>query len=137
MENGYQSITAICLFLMMTAASNAENTQNVAPPAQPSKDMGMQHGMGGGMGMQHGMGGMGMHHGMGGMMEGMTEEQKDQHLRSMQEHMLKMHDLSNQILAEKDAAKKEQLKTGQLQLMKAHHAKMKEHRQQMKHPSKK
>jgi hypothetical protein len=78
--------------------------------------------MGGGMG---GMGG-----GMGGMMGGMSEEQKDQHIRSMQEHMLRMHDLSSQILTEKDPAKKEQLKKQQFDLMKAHHNQMMEHRQQ-------
>jgi Spy/CpxP family protein refolding chaperone len=31
--------------------------------------------------------------GMGGMMGGMSEEQMDQRIRSMQEHMLKMHNL--------------------------------------------
>jgi hypothetical protein len=82
--------------------------------------------MGGGMG--GGMGGMGG--GMGGMMGGMSEEQKDQHIRSMQEHMLRMHDLSNQILNEKDPAKKEQLKKQQFELIKAHHKQMMEHRQQ-------
>lgn len=75
------------------------------------------------------MKGMGMGHGMG-MMGGMTEEQQTEHMRSMQEHMLMMHDLSNQILAEKDAAKKESLKNQQLELMKAHHAQMMKHGQQ-------
>lgn len=56
----------------------------------------------------------------GGMMGNMTEEQQEQHLQAMQEHMLMMHDLSNQILAEKDPAKKEQLKKQQRELMKAH-----------------
>ncbi|MGR9012682.1 MAG: hypothetical protein ACU83U_03465 [Gammaproteobacteria bacterium] len=73
---------------------------------------------------------MGMHQGMG-MMSGMSEEQKNEKMRTMQEHMLQMHDLSNQILTEKDAAKKETLKTQQLELMKAHHAQMMEQRQQM------
>lgn len=132
MKNRYQTTTAICLFLTISAICSAENIQSVAPPATPPKELGMKHEMGGGMGMQHGMGGgMGMHHGMGGMMAGMTEEQKDKHMRSMQEHMLKMHDLSNQILAEKDTAKKEQLKIQQIQLMKAHHAEMMESHQQM------
>ncbi|MBL6986734.1 MAG: hypothetical protein ISR72_06795 [Methylobacter sp.] len=66
-----------------------------------------------------------------GMMGGMSEEQKTEKMRTMQEHMLQMHDLSNQILTEKDAAKKETLKTQQLELMKAHHAQMMEHRQMM------
>ncbi|MEQ1485215.1 hypothetical protein [Methyloglobulus sp.] len=117
MRNGYQSIAALLLFAVMTAISSAEDVQK--SPPMPMKGMGM-----------------GMHHGMGGMMAGMTEEQKDKHLSSMQEHMLKMHDLSNQILAEKDSAKKEQLKTQQLQLMKAHHAVMREHHQQMQEPMK-
>ncbi|MDO9105503.1 MAG: hypothetical protein Q7U57_11130 [Methylovulum sp.] len=52
----------------------------------------------------------------------MTEDQKDQHARAIQEHMLQMHDLSNRILAEQDPAKKEQLKVQQLELMKEHHA---------------
>jgi hypothetical protein len=112
MKNNFQTITAVCLFALMPAISNAEDVQK--PPSMPMKGMGM-----------------GMHHGMGGMMSGMTEEQKDKHLRSMQEHMLKMHDMSNQILAEKDAAKKEVLKNQQLQLMKAHHAEMMENHQQM------
>jgi hypothetical protein len=113
MKNGYQSIAALLLFMLMAATSNAEDMQKPVP--MPMKDMGM-----------------GMHHGMGGMMAGMTEEQKDQHLRSMQEHMLKTHDLSNQILAEKDPTKKEQLKAQQLQLMKSHHADMMENHKQMK-----
>ncbi|MGZ8096888.1 MAG: hypothetical protein ACXWUD_11680, partial [Methylosarcina sp.] len=83
-----------------------------------------------GKGMQPGMGmqkGMGMQQGMGmGMGAGMTEEQKDQHLRSFQDHLLKMHDLSNQILSEKNPTKKEELKTKQRELMKAHQAQMME-----------
>jgi hypothetical protein len=75
--------------------------------------------------------GMSVHYGVGGMMSGMTEEQKDKNMSSMQEHMLKMHDLPNQILAEKDPAKKEELKKQQLQLIKAHHAEMMEGHQQM------
>ena len=58
------------------------------------------------------------------IMGSMTEEQKDQHARAIQEHQLQMHDLSNKILAEQDPAKKEQLKNQQLSLMKAHHARM-------------
>jgi hypothetical protein len=119
MKNRYQAMATFIFLAVMTATSSAEDAQKTE--AMPMKGMGM---------------GMGMHHGMGGMMAGMTEEQKDKHLRSMQEHMLKMHDLSNQILAEKDAAKKEQLKTQQLQLMKAHHAQMMEHHKEMKHSPK-
>ena len=105
MKNDYKSIAAMCLLAGITATGHAEDAKKT--DAMPMEGMGM-----------------GMHHGMGGMMAGMTDEEKDKHLRSMQEHMLKMHDLSNQILAEKDAAKKEQLKTQQIQLMKAHHTEM-------------
>jgi hypothetical protein len=93
--------------LSYSAASFAEQ-----PPAPMG---GMQHeGMQGGM--QHGGGGM-MHHGGGMAMD-------EQHVQLMQEHILKMHELSTQILAEKDPAKKEQLKQQQRDVMKAHHAGM-------------
>jgi hypothetical protein len=53
----------------------------------------------------------------------------------MQEHLLKMHDLSSQILAEKDATKKEALKKEQLALIKADHARRMAHHHKMKsHP---
>jgi flagellar biosynthesis component FlhA len=63
----------------------------------------------------------------GGMMGNMSEEQQEQHLKAIQEQSLMMHDLSNQILAEKDPAKKEQLKKQQRDLMKAYHAAMMQH----------
>ncbi|MGZ5007200.1 MAG: hypothetical protein ACXWE9_01255 [Methylobacter sp.] len=72
---------------------------------------------------------MGMHQDMG-KTGSMTEQQKTEHMRMMQEHMLTMHDLSNQILAEKDPAKKEALKNQQLELMKTYHDQMMQHRQQ-------
>jgi hypothetical protein len=122
MRKGNSRITIAFVFLIMAATSHAENIQKVAPPATPPKEMGMKHSMGGGMGT---------HHGVGGMMAGMTEEQKEQHMRGMQEHMLKMHELSNQIVTENDATKKEELKKQQLELMKAHHASMMERHQQM------
>jgi hypothetical protein len=111
MKRLYKTTAALLLLLPLGAPSFAEEPQKVAEPMQP---------------------GMDMHQGMGGMMGGMTLEQKDQHLRAMQEHMLKMHELSNQILAEQDPAKKEQLKNQQLQLMKTHQEQRKTHRQQMK-----
>ncbi|CAG1020536.1 hypothetical protein DOJK_00410 [Patescibacteria group bacterium] len=61
---------------------------------------------------------------------GMMDEE---HLKAMQEHILAMHDLSNQILAEKDPAKKEQLKQQQRDLMKSHHASMMGHTPKMQH----
>ena len=79
-------------------------------------------GMGGGMGMMN-----------------MTEEQKEQHMRAMQEHMLSMHDLSNRILAEKNPETQKKPKEEQLQLMKVHHQKMMhmmmEHKQSAKQPA--
>ncbi len=109
MKHLYKSIAVLLLLLPISMMSTAAETQK---PAEPMKEMGMHQGMG------------------MGMMGGMTEEQKTEKMRSMQEHMLQMHDLSNQILTEKDAAKKEALKTQQLELMKAHHAQMMDHRQQ-------
>lgn len=71
-----------------------------------------------------------------GMMGNMSEEQREQHMRSMQEHMLNMHDLSNRILSEQDPQKKQQLKDQQLELMKAHHQKMRSMRQGQPKPEK-
>jgi len=110
MKHLHKVTATLLLLLPLGSASFAEESQKVAEPMQQSTCA---------------------HQGMG-MMGGMTEEQKDQHMRAMQEHILMMHDLSNQILAEKDPAKKEQLKNQQLQLMKAHQMQRKEHRQQMK-----
>ena len=109
MKHLYKSTAVLLLLLPISMMSSAAEPQKTD---EPMKEMGMHQGMG------------------MGMMGGMTEEQKTEKMRSMQEHMLKMHDLSNQILTEKDAAKKEALKKQQLELMKAHHAQMMEHRQQ-------
>jgi len=115
MKYFHQSTAAFLLLLSLGTASFAETSDPQGAPQkapEPPKDMPMHHGMG--------------------MMGGMSEEQRDQHLRAMQDHMLEMHDLSNQILAEKDPAKKEQLKNKQLDLMKAHQAQMMMHHQPMK-----
>ena len=69
---------------------------------------------------------MSAHHGMGMWSHGLTDEEKEEHLKAMQEHSLAMHALSNQILAEKDPAKQEQLKVQQRELMKAHFEKMRQ-----------
>ncbi len=118
MKHLYKSTAVLLLLLPVSLIGFAAE-----PPktGEPMKEMGMHHGMGM----------------MGGMMAAMSEEQKNDHMRAMQEHMLAMHDLSNQILAEKDAAKKEALKNQQLELMKSHHAQMMEHRQQMMQEHKK
>ncbi len=66
------------------------------------------------------------HHGMGMWAHGMTDEDKEAHLKAMQDYSLKIHDLSNQILAEKDPTKQEALKTQQRELMKEHYEKMRQ-----------
>lgn len=59
----------------------------------------------------------------------------DEGLRERQDHLLKMHDLSNKILSERDPSQKQKLKEEQLQLMKAfeleHHRKMQHHMHEM------
>ena len=47
-----------------------------------------------------------------------------EHLKIRQEQMLKMHDLSNKILAETDPKKQQALKDQQLELIKAEHLQM-------------
>ena len=103
----YKSTAVLLLLLPMSMISFAAEQQQ---PAEPMKEMGMHQGMG--------------------MMGGMTEEQKTEHMKAMQDHMLKMHELSNQILSEQDPAKKEALKNQQLELMKSYHTQMMQHRQQ-------
>lgn len=56
-----------------------------------------------------------------GGMGNMNPEMMDKKMRSKQEHMLKMHDLSSRILAEKDSTMKQALKDEQLALMKKMH----------------
>lgn len=73
---------------------------------------------------------MNMENKMGGEMD---HDMMVKHLQQEQEHRLKMHDLSNKILSEKDAKKQEALKHQQLELMMEHHRhKMKMHHQMMK-----
>ncbi|MGR8929233.1 MAG: hypothetical protein ACU836_01245 [Gammaproteobacteria bacterium] len=57
-------------------------------------------------------------------MSGMDHAKMSDHMNEMQTHMLMMHDLSNQILAEKDPKQQQSLKDQQLELMKAHHKQM-------------
>ncbi len=63
---------------------------------------------------------MKMDHAMGTMDEAKMME----HLKVRQEQMLKMHDLSNKILAETDPKKQQALKDQQLELIKAEHLQM-------------
>jgi len=67
--------------------------------------------------------------GMGGMM--MNEDR----LKQMQEHLLKMHELSGKILAATDPKERDRLKAEQLELMKEHekqhHMMMQQHMQEM------
>jgi hypothetical protein len=124
MKHLYKSIVALSLLLPLgTPTSFAEEPQKVAVPMQSGMDINQ--------GMASGMKGI------------MTLEQKDQLLRATQENMLIMHNLSNQILAETDPVKKEELKNQQLQLMKSqqqvkrktYRQEKKEQRQQMKEQS--
>jgi len=107
MKHLYKSTAVLLLLLPMSMMSIAADPKK---SDDPLKEPDTHQGMGMGMGM------------------GQTEEQKTEHMRAMQEHMLTMHDLSNQILSEKDPAK--ELKNKQLELMKTYHAQMKQHRQQ-------
>lgn len=116
MKHLYKSIAVLLLLLPVSMTSSAAEPQQ---PAEPAREAGMQHGMG------------------MGMMGGMSEEQKTAHMKAMQEHMLKMHELSNQILSEQDPAKKEALKNQQLELMKSYHAQMMQHRQERRQEHKK
>ena len=65
-------------------------------------------------------------------MGNMNPEMMDKKMRSKQEHMLKMHDLSSQILAENNATKKQKLKDEQLELMKNMHMKKMQKKMKMK-----
>ena len=119
----YKSTAVLLLLLPLSGASFA---------AEPMQGMNMNkpqgEGMHQGMNMNKPQGAdAGKHEGMGMMGMGMSEG----HLQAMQEHNLKMHDLSNRILAEKDPAKQAQLKHEQLELMKAHQAQMMQHHQMM------
>lgn len=102
-----KKIVSAALFLLLPLGiGHAESP--AAPAAADDQQMDMPRGMG-------------MHRGMGKMGQ-MSEEERDKHLRAHQENMLKLHDLSNRILAESDPKKKEQLKNEQLEMMKAHQA---------------
>jgi hypothetical protein len=72
-------------------------------------------------------------HQMGGMGAGMM--MNDDRLKQMQEHLLKMHELSSKILAATDPKEKDRLKAEQLELMKEHeklhHMMMQQHMQEM------
>ena len=57
-------------------------------------------------------------------MSKMDESKMMEHLKMRQEQILKMHDLSNKILAETDPKKKQALKDEQLELIKADHMQM-------------
>jgi uncharacterized membrane protein len=70
-------------------------------------------------------------------MGNMDETKMMEHLKIRQEEMLKMHDLSNKILAETDPKKKQALKDQQLELIKADHMQMMSmHHQKMMNMSK-
>ncbi len=120
MKTSLKCIAAALLISPICSIGLAEE-QTPQPPSG-------QHQMGA---MKGGMGGM-----MGGMMGSMTEEQREQHIRQAQDHMLKMHELMNQILAAKDDKERERLKEEQRKLMREHHKQhqemMQQHMQQMR-----
>lgn len=110
----YQSIAAIMLCTLF--AVNGFAAEQAAQ--SPEKQEPMQKGMGKGMGSRGGM----------------SPEQKDKRMRTMQEEMLKMHELTHQILAAKDPKERERLKEEHLTLMKAHRQKMKARHRMMRQP---
>ncbi|TAN50402.1 MAG: hypothetical protein EPN21_09060 [Methylococcaceae bacterium] len=63
-------------------------------------------------------------HGGMGMMGMMGGGMNDQHMRQMQDQMLKMHDMMHQIRDAKNDAERNRLKDEQLKLMKEHHDNM-------------
>jgi hypothetical protein len=155
MHNLYKLTAALLLLLPFSMASLAAESQNTVEPMQGmaqhqgmsmNKNQGMDMSKNQGMDMSKHQGmdmskhqGMDMNKGQGadtakhqGMGMGMMGAMNEEHLRSMQEHILIMHEFSNKILAEKDPAKQAELKNQQLELMKAHHAQMMQHGQQMK-----
>jgi len=114
-----ESIAAVMLGTLLASSSFAvEPVKQGMQQQKPMKQGAMKKDMGKGMGMGS-MGGMGM-----GCMSGMSAEKMDQHMRMMQDEMLKMHELSNRILEAKDPKERERLKEEQLTLMKAHRQKM-------------
>lgn len=117
--------TLLALFTMASIAQQTMKQQNVQSVVKNT-----------GMGKMH-MGMDGMHRGMmGKMMENMSEEEKTKYLRAMQDHMLRMHDLSNKILATKNAKKKEKLRQKQIALMNSHMDKMMARRNMMRQQQK-
>lgn len=121
MKNLSKSIALLTLFALFSATSIAQQGKQQQQGPAPMKKMGMDR-----TGMQMCMGGMHM-----GMMANMSEEEKEKRLRTKQKHMLKMHDLSNQILTAKDPKEKERLEEEQIQLMKTHMAEMMAKRKMM------
>lgn len=101
------------LFLVLTQfGSMAVAMEDTMPQKSDMKmDKPMKHKAGMGGGKEGGMGDM-------------DESKMMEHMKMRQEHDLKMHDLSNKILAETDPAKKQALKDQQIELMKSHHMHM-------------
>ena len=122
----HKSIAALLLWAPLISFGYAAEETKTPPKGQAEPSMG-------------GMGGMGQMGGGMGPMEGMSEAEMDKHMRAMQAHMLKMHDLMNQIRDAKNPKERERLMDEHLQLMKAHMKQMKSGRgcmmQQMMHGS--
>jgi hypothetical protein len=132
MKNLFQ-LTLCLVFLSVSTVVSAEPPPMGEMPMPNGEGQGMDGPRSGGDGSGHGIGRPPRHDGEDEQaMPGMNAEQRMEHLRSVQEHKLKMHDLSNKILAEQDPTKKEQLKKEQLDLMLENHDKMREGHSRMK-----
>ncbi|GAB4278118.1 MAG: hypothetical protein Kow0065_24490 [Methylomicrobium sp.] len=110
-------ISLLALLTLAVTTQNSVAEEHPAPADKPKHEMKMGKGMPGMKEMQ-GMGGE-----MGGM-DGMDHGKMREHLKMKQEYQLKLHDLTNKILAEKDPAKQQALKDEQLNLMEQHHMHM-------------
>ncbi|MDO8845465.1 MAG: hypothetical protein Q7U98_02250 [Methylicorpusculum sp.] len=117
-------IMKTCLFLVLTQFGPlaVAMEDNMPQKSDMKMDKPMKHKAGMGAGKEEGMAGMGG--GKEGGMGNMDESKMMEHMKMRQEHDLKMHDLSNKILAETDPAKKQALKDQQIELMKSHHMHM-------------
>lgn len=113
MKYPVKSLVFASFFMLVCLSAFAEQqpmTKTPRPGGMPGMEQKCQ--MGTGMGMMN---------------------MSDEHMRAMQEDMLKMHDLMNRINATTDPEEKTRLKEEHLEMMKAHHAKMMKHRESMMH----
>ena len=146
-----KKIISLASIIALSTLNQVSIAAEDAAPA-PKHEMKMDHDMGG-KGKMEGMSGMGqgkkgdmgkmqgkgeMDHGkmggMGGMgdMGEMDHGKMREHLKMKQDYQLKLHALTNKILAEKDPTKQQALKDEQLKLMEQHHMQMMKMHKMMK-----